>query len=365
MQKQEYLDWIQEIKTKLPIFMESMKGKNQKGFYRYSFSGDYLCNKLNWGLGNSVFALKIYYSLGIIPENLSDIQDFIQRFQHENGEFYDPWVRQLSFPFRVYFALKERDINRLDHKFTRRGESRQAISALRLFGLRPNYTFSDFPHNKSDIQDFIEHLNWNSPWGAAAHFSALMFLLSVSELPDKAELIEFTAKSIQKYQQNDGCWYSGKPDLKQKVNGAMKVITGLKAATAFTPFDNGQVWFNKFNELIDTALMASNDKHACDNFNLVYVLRYANELAEYQYKYAEIEEFIKKRLDIYKQFYYPAFGAFSFYKNKTNTNYYGAIISKGKAEPDIHGTVMFLWGLTVIGSFWNINHQTGIQEFIT
>jgi hypothetical protein len=363
--KQEFIDWVFEIKNKLPHFLNSMKGKNNKGFYRYSYSGDILGEKFRWGLGNSVFALKIYYSICQNPDNLSDIEKYIQKFQHKNGEYFDPFVRWISLPFRAYFAIKELDYNRFDHKFTRRGETRQAISALKLFNFKPKYIFNDFPQTQTNIQDYIENLNWKSPWGAGAHFSALMFFLSVTDLPGKNELIEFTINTIKKYQRDDGCWYTGKPSIQQKINGAMKVISGLKAAASMAGYNNGKVEFNKVNALIDTALLASNEEHACDNFNLVYVLRYANELAKSNYKYNEIEDFMQKRLDIYKQFYFQEFGAFSFYKNKANSNYYGAIISKGRNEPDIHGTVMFIWGLSVIASFWNINNLIGLQEFVT
>jgi hypothetical protein len=365
MTKQEYINWISEIKSKLPQFLDKMKNQNKEGSFKYSLSGDYLNSTLNWGLGNSVFAMKIYYSLCQIPINLPEIQNFIQKFQHKNGEFYDSYVRFLSFPFRTYFALKDFDINRFNHKFIRRAETRQTISALKLFNLKPKYQFSDFPQNKNEIQKFIDNLNWKSPWGAAAHFSALMFLLSVSELENKVELIKFTVDYIQKFRHEDGCWYIGNPTLQQKINGAMKIITGLKAAVSFSDFNNGIIIFDKVTNLIDTALLASNDEHACENFNLTYVLRYANELTNSSYKFTEIENFMLQRLEIYKHFYFPEFGAFSFYKNKTNRNYYGAIITKGKNEPDIHGTVMFIWGLSVIGNFWKINEQIGLQEFVT
>lgn len=364
MEKNEFKIWIKEIKQKLPIFLDAIKGKQKKGFYKYSYSGDLYNEKFNWGLGNSVFALKIFYSLNQIPENLNEIQNFILQFQQKNGEFYDPVVRHTSMPLRMYFALKELDKNKLNHKFTRRAETRQSISALKLFNRKPKYIFRDFPQNKSEIKYFLDDLNWKMPWGAAAHFSALMFFLSVSELENKIELINFTINYVEKYRRKDGCWYVGNPNLQLKINGAMKIITGLKVASAFAKINQGKIIFDKAENLIDTAILSTNNKHACSNFNLTYVLRYANELTEGNYRYKEIENFIKKRLDIYKQFYYNKFGAFSFYKNKANTNYYSAYVSRGKNEPDIHGTHLFLWGLSVIGAFWNLNKEIALNEII-
>ena len=365
MTKDEYKIWVKEIKEKLPGFLLQMNGKHKKGFYNYSLSGDIFSEKFNWGLGNSVFVLKIYRSLNLIPENLPEITDFIQNFQKPGKEFYDPIIKYASFPVRVYTFLKEQDKNRLNHKFIRRAETRQAISALKLFNIEPEYEYKDFPQTEKDIELFLENLNWKIPWGAGSHFSALMFFLAVSKLDNKLELIHFAVNHIEKYRQKDGCWYKDNPSLQLKINGAMKIITGLKAAASLANYNNGKVVFDKVNELINTSLQATNDKNACSNFNLIYTLRYANELSEGNYRYNEIEEFIMQRLDIYKQFYFEKYGAFSFLKNKSNSKYYGAVISKGKNEPDIHGTVMFLWGLAVIGNFWGINDEVGLFEFIT
>ena len=365
MTKTEYINWIKEVKEKLPLFLERMKGENKKGFFYYALSGDIFNENRNWGLGNSVFALKIYYTLNKTPENFNDIVFFIKNFQKKSGEFYDPLVKYASFPIRIYNALKERDKNRLSHKFIRRAETRQSISALKLFGIEPDYHFNDFPKTENDIKTFIDNLNWNIPWGAGSHFSALLFFLSVSDIENNTELINFTSNYIEKYRQKDGCWYTGKPNLQLKINGAMKIITGLKAAGEFSNINNGKVIFSHPEKLIDTALLAANDINACSNFNLTYVLRYANELTKESYRYDEIENFIEQRLDIYRQFYFEKYGAFSFYKNKANKKYYGAYISMGKNEPDIHGTVMFLWGLAVIGNFWELNTETGLKEYIT
>lgn len=365
MTKEEYIKLIREIKEKLPDFLEKMQYSDKNGAFQYTLSGDILSEKFNWGLGNSVFALKIFKTLNIIPENLSEIANFIQSFQKPSGEFYDPYIRHISFPMRLYNSVKERDLNRLHHKFIRRAETRQSVSALKLFNIEPKYIYTDFPQNPEKIASFLDTLNWKIPWGAAAHFSALLFFLSVSRLENKAGLIDYAIKHIEKYRQKDGCWYAGNPSLQNKINGAMKVITGLKAAADFADFNEGKVIFENVNELIDTVLLASNDKNACSNFNLTYVLRYANKLINSTYRFDEIEKFIMQRLDIFKQFYYEKYGAFAFRKNKSNSIYYGAIISKGKNEPDIHGTVMFLWGLAVIGNLWGLNRRTGITEFVT
>jgi len=100
--------------------------------------------------------------------------------------------------------------------------------------------------------------------------------------------------------------------------------------------------------IIEGAIALRNNKQACDNFNIVYVLKYCNELTNASYRYSEIRNFMLERLRIYKEYYYPKIGGFSLYKNRVSNMYYGAYLSKGRHEPDIYGTPLFLWGISLI-----------------
>ena len=123
--------------------------------------------------------------------------------------------------------------------------------------------------------------------------------------------------------------------------------------------------FKYAQKIVDTLLLAKNDIQACDNFNIVYVLKYCNEILNGAYRFDEIEEFFYQRLSVYKDYYFPRIGGFSFYKNKSNMAYYGAYLSSGKREPDIHGTVLFLWGISLIAQVLKINDKLNFKEFIT
>ena len=176
-----------------------------------------------------------------------------------------------------------------------------------------------------------------------------------SDLADKQALIDFAINWVNKLQSSkDGAWYNGSPCLQQKINGAMKIITGLSAVNK-KDFQNSE-------KLIDLCLLARNDKHACDNLNIVYVLKHANELTGFCYRYKEIKNFTLKRLGVYQEYYFPEIGGFSFLPNKTNVYYYGAKITKGLNEPDIHGTCLFLWGIAVIAQILDIDKKLGFRE---
>ena len=91
-----------------------------------------------------------------------------------------------------------------------------------------------------------------------------------------------------------------------------------------------------------------------DNFNIVYVLYCANKLAP-NYRFDDIEKFLMNRLNLYKEYYHPEYGGFSFYKNQSNNVLYGKKLAESKNEPDIHGTIMFTWGLALIDKMIGLN----------
>ncbi len=364
MGKNEFQDWVNEIKEKLPLFLKKLQVKNNPGFFKYSLSGDYWSDKFNWGLGNAVFALKNYYTINHTPDNLGEIINFINQFQRKNGYFYDSLVKRTSLPIRIYNAIKSMEIDVMYYNRTKRAETRQSLCVLKLFDKNPPYEYKDFPHNTDDISKFISKLHWNMPWGTAAQFGGLIFFIATSNLSNKTDLLEYCFNWISKLQKEDGCWYTGKPKLNVKINGAMKVFTAVIAAKHFANYDASIFLQDKIHNLIDTILLASNEDGGCDNFNITFALKYSNSIAKYSYRYEEIEKFLKKRLDIYKKYYHNEYGAFSFNVCSTERFYYGMPISKCRNEPDVHGTMMFLWGLSVIGDFWQLNDKLNIREHV-
>ena len=354
------IEWIFHLKEKTPKFLSQIQGKAIDGYYHYSLSGDLFTEKHNWGLGNSVFFLKIIYTLKLeklYTQQIKDAIHFIQRFQKRNGEIYDPIIRSLSRSNRIRHALKTLDFSNIRHQQSRRAETRQSLSALALFNYKPRYEYKIFPKNQKKIEKYINRLNWELPWSAGSHISHLLFFLYHSKLAEKEDLIEFTIRRINRFQHSEnGFWYKGNPSLQQKINGAMKIITGLKVVDRLN--------FEHPDKMIDQLLVAQNDEQACDNFNIVYVLKYCDQLLNSHYRYAEIQKFSLDRLNIYKEHYFPSQGAFSFFKTRSNTHYYNAHIASGKNEPDIHGTVLFLWGISIIAQALKINDRLQFREFV-
>ena len=354
------IDWIFELKNKAPIFLDKLKGTERHGYFSYSLSGDRYDQKTNWGLGNTVFATKCYYSLGLIDQipnqQKYEMSQFIKSFQKKNGEFFDPLVKKRSFLREKLVAVKNLDLNNFFHQLTTRAETRQAISALYLLSQNPDLTYHQIPTNTTEIESYLTKLNWQRPWGAGSHFSHLIFFLKHSELSNKEDLINAAIDWVNKIQSPDsGSWFKGNPTEQQKVNGAMKVLTGLAVAQKLN--------FKYPEKLIDLCLTTENNRHACDNFNIVYVLYQAKMMTNNQYRPTEIKSVAQKRLKSYQDYYHPSVGGFSFSPNKSNVYYYDAKITKGLAEPDIHGTCLFLWGISFLADILEINNQLGFKQY--
>ena len=354
------ISWLYSIKKEIPHLLNKMRGIKRSGFYHYSLTGDFLGEKIKWGLGNSVFFLKIIYTLGLEKEYKREVLDaikFVLDYQRKDGYFYDPIIRVLSFIYNIYYSLKNLRFLKFEYKNIKRAETRQAISSILLFGIKYIYRYKKLPNNEKKLKLYLEKLNWELPWDAGSHFSHLLFFIYNSNLEIKDLLIKSAIDWVNVLQhKEDGFWYSGNPSLQQRINGAMKIMTGLKVVN--------KLEFKYAHKMIDSILSAINDEQACDNFNIVYLLKYCNELMNGKYRFFEIEEFLYNRLALYKEYYYPENGGFSFNKNSASISYYGAYLSRGKNEPDIHGTHLFLWGISIISQVLKFSNKLGFREII-
>jgi hypothetical protein len=346
-----------------------MKGKVKGGYYRYSYSGDLVDEHTHWGLGNAVFATKALYTIGALDEvdgkkEKKKLAEFITSFQRPDGCIYDPLVARGRLLNSIKHAVRTLDFSNIRSVKTIRAETRQAMSSLRLLGAKPQYMFSEIPYTSEGIERYLVALNWCDPWSAGSHFSHLLFFYDYNasvfsyRQAESQQLIGKAIDYVNKMQSNkEGVWYQGmSTSLQHKINGAMKILTGLKAT--------GQMNFLYPDRMIDLALSAVNDGQACDNFNIVFVLKNANEMTGGSHRLNEIQDFCKRRLEIYREYYHSDIGGFSFYRGHSNTTYYGARITRGLNEPDVHGTCLFLWGIALIIQILGVQEQFKFNEFI-
>jgi len=310
-------------------------------------------------LGFSCYALKMNYMLNNpLNENFGIWGDYINSYQNEVGEFVDSsYVYHMK---KNKFESSVKDIaksvfnlfgNSYQTKKTVlndsiKAETKQSISTLREIGLSNKNIYTAFPKEINEIEKYLNSLNWSKPWASGAQFAALSVFVS-TQINDRNKqdrlkrfLIQFSNSINDK---STGTYFIGnKKDRDELVNGAMKIITGLD-------WLNSEIIYP--NELIDFCLNKKPSHEGCNVVDTVYVLWKCTQQTKYRRN--EIINYLLEIIEIIDLHKFELSG-FSYYLNKSQIYYYGLNITKGHNTPDIHGTLLFLWSLTMINEVCEI-----------
>jgi len=227
-------------------------------------------------------------------------------------------------------------------------ETKQAISTLKQIGSnnRSNY-FSNFLQ-EDKLQQYIDTLDWSTPWTSGAQLANLMFILETQKNENSENLKQIFQKTVDNLADaKTGMYFKGTiKNEAEIINGAMKIISGMD-------WLNLEIHYPK--KIIDFCLNHSPKNFGCDIVDLVYVIYKSSKQLNNSYKYIEINEYFNDILKKIYENYFPDLGGFSYFKNKSQIHYYGVKISKGFDEPDIHGTLLLLWAISMISDFRNEN----------
>ena len=342
--------WLASVPDKTLKLLSMLQGVNTEGYFKYALKGDLYTENQHWGLANCIFATKCYFMLNALSKkDQASFSNFIQSFHQKDGLIYDSFLGNTALFKRTLRFLKTWNSLDLFNWYIRIAETRQAYVALLCLNKVPSIIFSKFPQSEKNIIDYINKLNWhNDPWGASSHVSHLLFFLHFygqfqsTNAIDVSSLINGILNLLNKMQQNDGSWYAANQNgipTHQKINSAMKIISGFEAI--------GKNDFFMPEQLIDLCLSAVNEGHACNHFNVTYVLCKCSILTSH--KQTQVYNYLSNRLLYYRKHWSKEFGGFTFYINKSNQHYYDYKVTHGYNVPDIHATTLFLWGLAHIG----------------
>ena len=319
----------------------------------------------NLGLGFSCYALKCFHMLGLW-DNLDKKEkdswvEYINSFQKNinhlpEGSFVDKEVENFYNSLNSKLAIKnilknllnvvsnkKRPTNRQKYLETIRAESKQAIATLNEVGYVNNKKYLEFPRTEVEINTFLDDLNWDTPWTTGAQFSALcVFSATQLEERERDKNIKYLYSYLDNVVNEKSGFYHINEGIKDRelINGAMKVITGLD-------------WINKPihypEKLIDFCLNSDPSPEGCDIVDTVYVLFKCFNQSDY--KKDEINSYFNNVKTIISQHFDSKHKSFSYYRDKSQDFYYGLKITEGQNEPDIHGTTLLLWALSMIYSF--------------
>ncbi len=364
--------WLENLKTNLPVFLSKLK--KDEFSYLPVLDGNTLAGK-NLDLGFSCYALKIF----IITTSWKELDkrdqenwiNYIKSFQKQSYDFpINSFIddNYLKFFSKQSYSQKTKEFAKIVlNKYTNKNyvlkneklddfikaETKQAISTLKEVNQINDLIYDEFPKSKKEIIDYLNSLDWSKPWNAGAQFSALCMFISTQIIDEKQKielslvLEDFVLSIVDK---DTGTFYKGnKPEDIETINGAMKIITGLDWINVNIPFPQ---------KLLDTFLKIEPFDDGCDLVDIVYVIYMCSKSADY--KNNEIKNYFEKILLKIEEHYFPDLGGFSYFVNKSQTHYYGVNITKGFNEPDIHGTLLLVWAISIISqvldlptSSWN------------
>ncbi|MBF0359238.1 MAG: hypothetical protein HQL70_11600 [Magnetococcales bacterium] len=349
--------WIASLQYDVGQFMANLQVPGQSGHFLPCLNGANLVGQ-KAALGFSCFALKIYYTLGLweqIPETQQkEWLEFICSYQvldpenNNYSSFIDPHLLAGIAPYQAE-SIKTKLRRWLRGEARRnmvedaiKAETKQAIATLAQVGAAPNLTFSQFPHNQAELLQRLNQLPWNLPWVAGGQSAAIaVFVTSQAHLIDSLDsrmLIETTSQFFTKLADPaTGGYFRGEtPARGQLINGAMKVLNSLDWLKSPIHYPE---------KLIDTCLEQGPPPAGCHVVDWVYVvhrclLQTQHRKKEIQQRCLEIAQMIKTHQNSDK--------GLSYKPGKAQSNYYGATISAGLDEGDIHGTCLLTWAIAMI-----------------
>jgi len=352
--------WLYDIPDLVDDFLESLKKpENNYSFFPAKKGLTHYGSTLD--LGFSCYGLKLKHITNKY-NNLNDDQkdswiEYINSFQTSDSDYIknlyiDPQYINAINNFNIGLSskhmlkkllttLRVKEYETLDDFIMRslRAETKQAIATIEEAGYKSKFIYRDLIDNEGFIIDFLKNQNWRSPWMAGAQFANMSLFLSQLQDEIKKDHIKDMVNFIDELcDPSTGAYFvNPKPSNRELINGSMKVISGLD-------------WIDrKINypeKLIDLCLSSNISHDGCDLVDVVYVLfKCSNQTL---YKKSEIAKYIYDLLEIISLHFYQNEGGFSYFLGKSQTDYYGVKITKGTNNPDIHGTLLLTWALSMI-----------------
>jgi hypothetical protein len=358
MNKLDLIKLLKKFKKEIPYFINDMESKSTPGKYSYSLSSDIISKNKFWGLAQSTFALRVLYMLDALTEKKSvEIISYIKSFEKDNGKIYDTEIRRRNIFRRLRQSFKSLSFDDFLNLPNIRAETRQAYASMINLGYSPKIFYKEFKVlNESNLEKYINSLDWSSPWGAASHFSHQFFFIhyspNLTSIQKKSFYVKFKTL-IKKYERNDGFYQKeSRIPVYEKIGGIMKILM------AFDLINSTKLIIRK--EFVDLCLDEIDPNDACENFNTIYVLHHC--LKGMNYRKNEILNFFLLTADKWKDYYFETHAGFSFNKVKKPLYYLGAKMSKGELEPDMHGTAMFIWGYVIIAKSLSILDNVKLNQ---
>ncbi len=347
---------LKQISSDVSSWLLSLNENLDPGRFRFCDLGSKVPESGIEGQMATCFAMKSAWIIGAW-ENWDLRQkkgaiNFVKSFQNSSGFFIDPWLKKSCRPnilesMRNFIKTRNsyylRRIYKYKHLANINAETRQACSTLLMVKSIPKFPLPSKIRNKKTLYNFLESLDWSDPWHANSQVSHQIMMLSVNKCKfRKKKNYKIIIREILNYYQNffetkTGTWQKNNNLDKQiKLNGAMKFYSGIQ-------------WIDGLNirnkQLIDFALGIPVQFDGCNFTNSLFAIYFASKGIE-EYRKDEIIDRCIKCLNHTLSHKIKGSG-FSFHLNACQKGYYTREVSTGLEQADLHGTAMFLLGISL------------------
>ena len=341
------------LRKDIRVWLDRLAEGLEPGRFRFCLEGSRVPVYGKQGLVSTCFAMRIALQTGIWTTWPDDVRktckNFVLSFQNPDGYFEDPWLRRASSRYCkdiIKFFIGKISLNELRGRHARNlmAETRQSAAILLMAGQKPRYPMPLAIRSRDDVRKFVESVDWRYPYTAGSHLSHQMVFLAINktyfaDCGDYESIVnEITWQLNNLCDSSTGTWFEGQTSNEQKLYGAMKVLSGLQ-------------WLGlecaEHKKILDFALKQPFEKEGCGFLNRVFVVYNCLPYVERDYRADEISDLARSALDEIFELRKPD-GGFSFYRNRSQVNYYGAKISKGLPISDLHGTTMMCWAVGII-----------------
>lgn len=340
------------------LVYEYIQKLQQESLHRYLPSLDGLTeNGKNIELGFSCYALKIYFMTSnwdkLNSYEKKEWVKYLNSFQLEssnfpNGSFVDDFlidslqannmkvqVKEIFKSTLNLISKNKYDTRSMKIKKSVNAETKQTVSTLLEISENTKYSVP-FPYrDETKLFNYLNNLNWNTPWTSGAQFSSLCVYSQINDGKFNDYLYKFSSTINNEI---TGSYHNKSlQNSREIINGAMKIISGL---------DWLELPIHRPKKLIDYCLNNIPVSEGCDIVDFVYVLYKCSKQDDYRKK--EISELMIQILDQLKKLYIEQDKSFSYFANKSQTHYYGSKITHGLPKADIHGSLLCLWAIIMI-----------------
>jgi hypothetical protein len=340
---------LSNLRNSISAWLDTLQAGCYGGHFKFCLQGNLTPDS---ALMPACFGMKIAWQTGLWEQWAEDRRqsciEYVNSFQTNDGYFYDPWLvrNSRSKPMDFVRVLMGRlSLQQVAHRKIQNilAETRQSASTLLMVGANPKYPMPCELKKTSEVVPFVNSFNWDNPWSAGSHISHQLMMLTINRSLfnngiDYEAIIDGILRQLFLIRDpKTGTWFTGNPSDTIKINGAMKILSGLQ-------------WLNlpypDTRALLDFALQQPSQDDGCNFLNRLFVVWQAKRGVPAGYRKDEICSLaydVFSKLDRFKK----SDGAFSFFPDHAQNMYFGVKVSRGKRVSDLHGTVMLVWAIAI------------------